>query len=419
RTTPYHPQGNPAERFDRTLLQMLRTLADKEKERWKDHLQKTVHAYNCTCHESTGYSPYFLLYGRHPHLPVDLLFGLVGEQSTESHNSYAEKWAEKMTEAYRIASGNSKQASARGKSYYDKRLKSVVLHPGDRVLVRNLGEWGGPGKLRSYWEKNIYVVKEQIADNPVYIVHSETGDKRKTRVLHRNLLLVVNDLPVEAPQQRLKHAPKIQIRSSHDRLCDKDRRKQGSGTSCSDSDESTAGYWLRVPVRETRRERGGCDHYLPTETHWDLASEREDRHVPVSGREERHVNAPANENGCQRDSQPAARPLADSPPPEMDSEGDGLLVPNDDERFSPTPVTDTSRGVRRSARERRPRQLFTYQTLGDPSLQPRTTVNAATTLACPFIPAWPTPYHITPLTGLAPYIPPAYPFSPYNTALLY
>ncbi|KAM7366509.1 hypothetical protein PAMP_015945 [Pampus punctatissimus] len=76
-----------------------------------------------------------------------------------------------------------------------------------------------------------------------------------------------------------------------------------------------------------------------------------------------HVNAPTNGNGRQRDDQPAVRPLSDPLPPEMDSEGDGLSVPNENERFSPTPIADTYIEVRRSARERRPRQMFTYQTL--------------------------------------------------------
>lgn len=57
---------------------------------------------------------------------------------------------------------------------------------------------GGPEKLKSYWEKHIYVIKEQLNDSPVYRVSPENYPS-KIRTLHRNLLHLVNYLPVDLP----------------------------------------------------------------------------------------------------------------------------------------------------------------------------------------------------------------------------
>lgn len=75
RTSPYHPQGDAQpERFKRTLLSMLGTLQDEKKHNWSQHISQLVHAYNCTKNDATGYSPYFLMFGREAPTPCGHLF---------------------------------------------------------------------------------------------------------------------------------------------------------------------------------------------------------------------------------------------------------------------------------------------------------------------------------------------------------
>ncbi|KAK7881018.1 hypothetical protein WMY93_030607 [Mugilogobius chulae] len=105
RTTPYHPRGNPVERFNRTLLAMLGTLEPKQKTRWKEHVKPLVHAYNCTRNEVTGYTPYELMFGRTPRLPVDLAFNLpVRETQHKNHMQYIKALKSRMEESFKIAS---------------------------------------------------------------------------------------------------------------------------------------------------------------------------------------------------------------------------------------------------------------------------------------------------------------------------
>ena len=68
-----------------------------------------------------------------------------------------------MSEASKIASETAQQNAQREKKQYDKKVQNIVLMPGDRVLVRNQRERGGPGKLRSHWENKVHVVVEQMA----------------------------------------------------------------------------------------------------------------------------------------------------------------------------------------------------------------------------------------------------------------
>ena len=74
RTLPYYPQTNSqTDKINQTIINILKTLAERNKSNWKDHIQKSVHAYNCTTHSTTSYSPYYLLFGRTPKLPIDLI----------------------------------------------------------------------------------------------------------------------------------------------------------------------------------------------------------------------------------------------------------------------------------------------------------------------------------------------------------
>ena len=189
-TTPYHPQSNgQCERFNSTLCNMLGTLSDEEKSDWKSHLGCMTHAYNCTKHISTTYSPYYLMFGRHPRLPIDVEFGLHKPNCSDncSKSRYIQKLRRRLNYTHKKASKYSSEQAQKYKTSYDRSVKGPQLQVNDLVLVKIVAH-KARHKIQDKWESEEHIVLEQpIPGTPVYRVRPVTGTKIRT--LHRNLLL--------------------------------------------------------------------------------------------------------------------------------------------------------------------------------------------------------------------------------------
>ncbi|KZS04181.1 Uncharacterized protein APZ42_032918 [Daphnia magna] len=72
RTTAYHPQTNGlTERFNKTVVEMLRKYMEQGFPKWEEVLGPVAFAYRNSVHSSTLETPYFLNHGRDPVVPID------------------------------------------------------------------------------------------------------------------------------------------------------------------------------------------------------------------------------------------------------------------------------------------------------------------------------------------------------------
>ena len=200
------------ERFNSTLCNMLGTLFEQDKLDWKAHLSSMTHAYNCTQHPSTTYSPYFLMFGRQPRPPIDFEMGLpiyvLGDSCSKTR--YVQKLKQRLNFAYKKAKEMSQKQAQKYKTSYDKKIKGTQLRFNDIVLVKRVA-WKGRHKIQNKWEPSEYVVIEQPnLKVPVYKVKSL--EDIKIRVLHRNMLLPlgIKFIPEDESEQDSEEEPEFE-----------------------------------------------------------------------------------------------------------------------------------------------------------------------------------------------------------------
>ncbi|KAK3109186.1 hypothetical protein FSP39_024820 [Pinctada imbricata] len=160
RTTAYHPQGNgQCERFNRTLHDLLRSLSPARKRKWPEYIKELVFSYNVTPHASTGYSPYFLMYGRQPNLPVDFLLGRNSDENDVDIDidRWVELHSEKLSFAYKCALQESRKNEKQRKQLHDSGKSENELSVGTKVYIRNRGI-KGRDKIQDKWKSDPFIV---------------------------------------------------------------------------------------------------------------------------------------------------------------------------------------------------------------------------------------------------------------------
>ena len=184
KTTAYHPAGNgQTERMNRTLLSLLRSLSEEKKAKWPLYLNELIHAYNTLEHSSTGYSPFFLMFGREERIPIEQK--ILGNINI-CNNDWVKSMGKRMIETkYRVKVALEKSWKTRSDGINRKVLNNR-LNNGEKVRIkrRDLGR----NKLKNLWSDSVWSVIRKMGTNETYEIEGENGN---SKVMHRSNMKIM------------------------------------------------------------------------------------------------------------------------------------------------------------------------------------------------------------------------------------
>lgn len=131
KATPYHPETNGlAERSIRTIRSMMGHYVNESFTNWDLYLNKLIFAYNSAVQVTTGESPYKLLFGREPKLPIDVTFKLPNQ------NRFLQMTKDSYDECVNFVRIRVSDAQSTQKKEYDIRHRDVSFEVNDLIGVR-------------------------------------------------------------------------------------------------------------------------------------------------------------------------------------------------------------------------------------------------------------------------------------------
>ncbi|GFT32943.1 retrovirus-related Pol polyprotein from transposon 412 [Trichonephila clavipes] len=185
KTTPLHPQSDGmVERFNRTILNNLSLMVSKNQQDWDQKVPLFLLAYRSAVHETTGYSPSQMLFGRDLRLPCDLLFGRPPD-TPSSPEEYVQNLQARFEDVHNLARERINLRTEKMKTRYDTKATGHQFKEGDKVWFYNPTRRKGLSpKLQSHWDGPYTILK--IINDVVIRIRKSTNSK--PRVVHYDRL---------------------------------------------------------------------------------------------------------------------------------------------------------------------------------------------------------------------------------------
>ena len=196
--TPYNHHANGVvERGHFTLREAIIKACEGNIARWPDLVQAAVFADRITVSRITGFSPYYLLHGVHPLLPMDLtestflVTGFHPDMDTSTLLALRMRQLAKLPADVAAASETLRQARYKSKEdferRYHKKLTQQVYQPGDFVLVRNTAVEMSHDRKHQPRYLGPYVVAQQVSKN-AYRLQEMDGAEWNQRIVSWRLI---------------------------------------------------------------------------------------------------------------------------------------------------------------------------------------------------------------------------------------
>ena len=164
-TSHDNPQSNQVERFHRYMNAAISVFISKKYLHctWDQYVDCAVFVYRCSVNNTTGHSPFYALYGKHPVRPMDYMLNM-NEEKYDNNHDYTRDIMKTFRETYKVIHKNQIEEATKNMSNNSKPAKHYDI--GQKVNVwrkHDPGklEWryAGPAEIIEKRNDNSYIVK--------------------------------------------------------------------------------------------------------------------------------------------------------------------------------------------------------------------------------------------------------------------